>query len=603
MCGINGQVRAQVKMDLIHAMNEKMIFRGPDDEGLAIFENVGLGMRRLSIIDIKGGHQPIMDDENILVFNGEIYNYKTLKQSLEGKYQFKTSSDSEVLFYGLKEKGSAFISELVGMFAFAFLDKKKGKLLIARDQLGVKPLFFSHTEDAFSFSSNLDSLKLCLKETSISLDAFIDYSIKSFTSSPQTIYQGILKLEPGHFLEVDTKKVSYTKKRFWDVRLQKQNPSQNLEKDFFKLFDESVTLMLQSDVPVGVFLSGGVDSSLVVARAAKILGEEKLNTFSIGFKGGNYELPLAKLVAQKYKTNHHEFVLDGKDSLQIFKEAIPFMDEPLMDNAFIPTLFLSKKVRELGVKVVLTGAGGDELFGGYPRYLSHEQKFNPMKNSAGLKLAASMLNFLPDHRLKYLQRPELYYCANMCRYDLDFLKAFVNKSLESYKTGFEKHLQAFFADKNPQHLQLLDLKHYLVDDILSIADKMTMGASIEGRVPFLDHRLVEWAFSLSEKDIYQSNELKGLLKFWAKPYLPEEIFSAPKRGFTGPFSDWVQNFWQAEIKISLLEKPCQFFREHCHISAIKGLFENIGNNPNRDATLLSLFVFNEWSRYHVDGVK
>jgi asparagine synthase (glutamine-hydrolysing) len=606
MCGINGHLSKHLKLDnsLVQIMNDQMIFRGPDDQGMTLFKNLSLGMRRLSIIDVAGGHQPLEDEESILVFNGEIYNYKILRKELESRYTFKTQSDSEVLFLGLKSYGIDFIYRLKGMFGFAFFDKKNEQLILARDQLGVKPLYYFQNETEFIFSSNIDSIRSVKSNVPLDEHSLSEYFLTSFVSAPKTVFQDIYKLDAGTYLLVDAKSLNVNKVKYWDCSIASKLQSLSLEKlkkDFYHLFDQSVSNMLQSDVPLGIFLSGGIDSSLVVARAASILKAEKLNTFSVGFSRGNDELPLAFKVSQKFQTKHKEFVLDGKTSFEIFKSAIPFMDEPLIDNALIPTLFLSQKAREEGIKVILTGAGGDELFGGYPRYLGYRKWLNPLRYPKGIPFLSFFLRYSKSNKLSYLSDPFIYYCANLNNVNINYFKKFINNFSSESLGPFKKDFLSLMTKYSSKGLQKLDLNHYLQENVLMIADKMTMGASIEGRVPFLDSDLVEWAFSLPNDILYYNNELKGLLRYFAKDHLPNELFNSPKMGFSGPYISWVKEYWGGEIYLSLTDKLCSYYRKNCKTEMLNEIFDNFEVRQGFESTAYALYVFNEWCLYHIDG--
>jgi asparagine synthase (glutamine-hydrolysing) len=378
MCGIAGIINKgskNVNESEIRAMCSTIIHRGPDDEGIYVKNNVGIGMRRLNIIDLNTGHQPIHNEDKSIwiVFNGEIYNYKELKEYLVKKnHKFYTDSDTEVIIHAYEEDGEKCLEKLRGMFSFAIYDHKNNQVFIARDRLGIKPLFFCETKDSIIFASEIKAILVCNNaEREINWKAFCSFFTLSYIPSPMTIFKDIYKLNPGHYMIIKNGKVCISK--YWDLYFQPNNnvKEKYVVERFLELFDEAVKIHLISDVPVGAFLSGGVDSSSVVAMMSKY--HSSVNTLSIGFGGyiGSYddERKYAKIVSQRYKTNHREYEVSAElCNSSLIEKIVEAFDEPFADHGVIPTYFVCKLARE-NMTVALSGLGGDELFSGYPRHL------------------------------------------------------------------------------------------------------------------------------------------------------------------------------------------------------------------------------------------
>jgi asparagine synthase (glutamine-hydrolysing) len=377
MCGINGIYDFNgnvVRREQLEVMNSKMVHRGPDDDGYFVSGPFGMGMRRLAIIDIEGGKQPITNEDErfFAVLNGEIYNYVELQKELVARgHILTTKSDTEVLVHLFEDEGTKCVQRLNGMFVFAIWDDLKRELFLFRDRIGIKPLFYTRQNNLFVFSSDLSSLTAILPlAKDVSLDAFLLYLGLSYVPYPWTIFRNVHKLEPGHYLEVDSSNEVIISK-YWDIeefetlRLAKIEDYQSL---VLELLRDSIRLQMRSDVPIGTFLSGGVDSSCVVALLAEQTSQP-VRTFSVGFEGHHTdERPYARLVAERFQTDHLELMITADDICNYFHKVINFLDEPLADNALFPTLMLSELARERGVKVILNGSGGDEIFGGYGRY-------------------------------------------------------------------------------------------------------------------------------------------------------------------------------------------------------------------------------------------
>ncbi|KPJ69603.1 hypothetical protein AMJ44_03250, partial [candidate division WOR-1 bacterium DG_54_3] len=373
MCGITGIYLKEGKVDsrLLNRMTDTLKNRGPDDEGYFVRDKIGLGMRRLSIIDLETGNQPMKNEDGSVwvIFNGEIYNFKEIRKKLQEKnHKFVTNSDTEVLVHLYEEHGEDMVNHLNGMFAFAIWDERKKRLLLARDRLGIKPLYYYHDKNRFVFASEIKSIieDRTIKRK-VDLEALHYYIGYEYVPAPLTMYKGINKLDAGNMLIVEDNEIR--SKQYWDVKFKPQDKDENyfIEK-LIELLKDSIEKRLIADVPLGVFLSGGVDSSLLVALMSEVT-KEKIKTFSIGFKDQSYnELDEARLIAEKYNTDHHEIVLEP-DILELIDKMTSYLDEPYADTSAIPVFLISNMTRA-NIKVALSGDGGDELFAGYDRYLA-----------------------------------------------------------------------------------------------------------------------------------------------------------------------------------------------------------------------------------------
>lgn len=568
MCGINGikNFNGQpVDRKQLEDMNQLLIHRGPDDKGYYVDKSdksLGLAMQRLSIIDLSGGQQPISNEDKSvwIVFNGEIYNYIELRQDLIKKgHHFKTNSDTEVIVHLYEEKGTELLDDLNGIFTFAVWDKNKKQLFIARDRLGVKPLFYFKTADCFAFSSELKSLlKIAPFTKKINENAFLLYLLLMYVPDPLSIVEGISKLEAGYYLLVD-QNGNVAQNKYWDVEPKKKfiHFNEKEAKDYLLfLLKDALKIQLRSDVPLGIFLSGGLDSSSLVAIASEIQ-TKPIITLSVGYENHLVDERLfAQQIAKQYQTNHFELFIRPKDLKENFNELIWLMDEPFSDSAAIANFLLAKLARKNGIKVILSGAGGDEIFGGYERYLFDWK--HVFKNLARF--------FSVFGRLRNNNEQLDYICSIGCGRGLGiFLSRNKFNELNFYK-NFQKVMKPFSQQINLwstplQKKSFLDLKNYLIGDILMLFDKMTMGASVEGRVPLLDHRLVEFMFSLPDHFKIKNKEKKYLLKQTMRDKLPEEILNRPKMGFGAPVSHWLKDILaekSGELNFTLNGRSIQY---------------------------------------------
>ena len=568
MCGICGIVladrSAEVSADVIERMSDSIAHRGPDDSGAYLNGRVGFGFRRLAIIDLKGGHQPMSneDDSVWIVYNGEVYNHADQRPGLEAKgHLFRTRCDTEVIVHQYEERGPSCAAELRGMFGFAIWDEKKQRLLLARDHSGIKPVFYAATAAGdIVFGSEIKAI-LASGMIDAELDelAISEYFALGSVSGDRTLYRGIKKLVPGHTLTWNDGKIQID--RYWSLPEYTEATALNLDlqaasDEYWKRYVESVRIMLMSDVPLGVFLSGGLDSSLLVA-AMRELGVETLRSFSVGFKEAEAsELPFARIVASTFRTEHHE-VLCNADQ---FFEAIPRLtrhrDQPLTFSASIPLFFVSE-LAATSVKVVLTGEGSDELFAGYGRYprallnTRGARALDAALPKVARQALAGAVGKLGDdfvgNRLKrsFLRRGASFqeaYLEPFADFDAEHRAALLGPDVASQAyTRLNGLIDRQLSSANPLEAMLrFDQATYL-EELLAKQDQMSMAASIESRVPFLDHHLIEWAARLRPDVKLRGGSGKALVRLAAERVLPRSITHAKKRGFLVPLSRWLRD--------------------------------------------------------------
>lgn len=553
MCGIVGiyTKRGIADAETIRAMTSVLVHRGPMDDGYLFGANVGLGMRRLSIIDIEGGHQPVYNEDRSIgvILNGEIYNYRELRIELIARgHRFYTMSDTEVIVHLYEEMGEAFLSLLNGMFAIALWDERAQRLLLARDRLGVKPLYYYEDAERLAFASELKALLQCrFVPRDIDLEAISDYLTLMYIRAPRSPFKAIRKLLPGHYLVIDASGARLV--RYWDLREHCEPTSLNepaLIEHIRWLLEDSVRLRMRSDVPVGAFLSGGIDSSTVVAYASAN-SPQPLDTFAVGFEGADFdELGYARIVAKAFRTRHHETVVTVEDTIRHLPKLVWHLDEPNADSAIIPT-YLVSKFAATKLRVVLTGLGGDELFGGYPRYFDGypiEHAYRRIPGALRQNLLAPLARVLPS---RIAGRIEWNSLADEERYlmQVSYLLPSERQALLSHAVNGEVSLReefrAYPGIDRINRLMFVDAITYLPDDILHITDRMSMAVSLEARTPFLDYRLVEFCAGMpgSHKIHRASRGWKVILKKTMGPILPEAIVRRPKWGFGAPVVTWM----------------------------------------------------------------
>ena len=574
MCGIYGVAELRPgrrpSEDILFAMGRLMVHRGPDDHGHYCADGIAMGMRRLSIIDLEGGHQPIPNEDKTVwaVCNGEIYNFKELRAELEARgHVFRCDSDTEVIVHLYEEEGLNLFRRLRGMFAIALWDAARSRLVLARDRLGKKPLYICREPHRVLFASEMKSLlDVCDIPRTLNNQALQEYLALGYVPAPLTMFERIEKLLPGHYMVVEKKRVQ--EQQYWDVPagpIEIRSENEWIERVREKLL-ESIRIRMVSDVPLGAFLSGGIDSSAIVAAMAKMT-DQPVKTYSIGFEGADRfynELPYARIVANAFHTDHHE-IIARPEIAQLLPKLIWHMDEPIADSAFVTTYLVARMARET-VTVILSGVGGDELFGGYRRYLGNHLAtyYNRLPGIVRQKWLPALLAALPQDRHSNLKNyiryadafvksaettPALRYMSYVTLFSSDHQRALLRNSVAPDAltgNGFASETMKQYFEMHPgltgvNQLIYADLKTSLADDLLALTDKMTMAASIECRAPFIDHELVELAASMPESFKVRGFTMKYLLKKVVKPWVPEEILNRKKRGFGAPMGSWIRN--------------------------------------------------------------
>ncbi len=557
MCGINGFNSNQP--DLIEKMNQKIRHRGPDQKDSFCFDDFSLGHTRLSIIDLSdNAKQPMFNEDKslALVFNGEIYNFQELRKKLVKKgHQLISQSDSEVILHLYEDHGPDCLDFLDGIFAFAILDTRKKEFFLARDRIGVKPLYYYFDGSKFIFSSEIKAILEHNIKREIDLDAFNHYFRLHYVPHPLTIYKNIAKLPPASYLIFKNNQISV--KQYWQVDDFKNIDSEEeIIEQIQSLMKKSVKGQLISDRPVGIFLSGGIDSTSILGIVNQS-GHKKIKTFSVGFdfkeeeKKFNFDLDMARRVSQDYQTDHHELLITGKDMLNNAEKVIYHSDEPVSDTTQVATLLLSQFAKEK-VAVVLGGDGGDELFGGYPRYAysrlaSQWQKIpNFLRENILANLSLNVLG-------KYLKKENLFQKLNTLpgaeRYLLfmsqkdNILEEILNQDYfkKDLTRNFyqEKYFQGCPKKDFEKYFMLTDINTWMVDKSLMRTDKMTMAFGLEERVPILDHHLIELSARIPSK--YKiKGEGKAIFKKAMEEYLPDYVLGAPKRGWFSPVAKWLR---------------------------------------------------------------
>lgn len=568
MCGICGKLALdkleQIQQSELQKMVDPIIHRGPDDEGFYIDGNLGFAFRRLSIIDLHSGHQPLSNEDGTLwiIFNGEIYNFQELRQDLIAKgHKFKTSTDTETIVHLYEEMGEQCVTRLRGMFAFSIWDSKSRTLFCARDRFGIKPFFFHLDSRHFLFGSEIKNILSQIKRPSIDFSVMDYYMAFGYTPAEETIYEGIRKLPPAHTLTIKEGSSPVIRK-YWDINFQPDysiSEKEWEEKILFKL-KEAVRLRLISDVPLGAFLSGGIDSSSVVALMSEIM-DQPVKTFSIGFAEEEFnELPQARLIAERYQTDHHEHIVEP-ESIDILPMLVNSYDEPFADSSAIPTYFVSKFARE-HVTVALSGDGGDELFAGYDHYkkLVRVQNFHNYTGGLFVSPLKILHQYIPlsvkgSGITYYMSRPKETFGAYFGKWQ-------ETERAQAYRPGLweqlngnkgesvkKKILLASDARDFISKLQEVDMRTWLVDDILTKVDRASMKNSLEVRVPILDHEFAELTFKIPSELKLHQNSGKYIFKNAMKKYLPEEIISQKKKGFGVPLKKW----FKKDLKEYLLQ--------------------------------------------------
>lgn len=619
MCGIAGAVSATRESDITEAlvrhMCDQIIYRGPDDEGLYIADGAGLGMRRLSIIDLSGGHQPVFNEDRSawVVFNGEIYNFPELRPELEKRgHHFYTRTDTEVIIHLYEEMGAECVQKLRGMFSLAIYDRTKRKLVLARDRLGKKPLHYALVKDKLYFGSEIKSILAVAPELAeVNAQGLLEYLYYGYVPDPLTAFTGIQKLAPGHLLEFEKGKIQI--RQYWDLPRYNTHVPKSEEECVEELEHrllEATRIRLISDVPLGAFLSGGTDSSTIVALMARA-SSAPVKTFSIGFTKNDFnEAEYARIVARKFGTDHHEMILEP-DVVETVEHLTSSLEEPFGDSSMLPTYYVSRMARQ-HVTVALSGDGGDEIFAGYDRYRIHSnRRFFEYFPDWGRKFFRDQIfPLLP----KGMQGRGFSYNVSLPwreRYvdGLSFVPAF-ERTAPLLSDDFRQILRRsddpqnvllrYFAKapaRDPvSELLYVDTKTYLAGDILTKVDRMSMLNSLEVRAPMLDHEFIEWVTGLPPEWKLRGSSQKYILRKLAERVgVPGAALNRPKQGFSLPLVHWMRN--ELKDMLMILLEPRSLQRGYFEADGIRKLM-NDHLYTGRDLTgrIWRLLMFELWHR-------
>jgi asparagine synthase (glutamine-hydrolysing) len=625
MCGIHGILNLNgdpVSSALLAAMGRVTAHRGPDDEGLYVDKECSIGMRRLSIIDLSGGHQPISNAAGTLwvVCNGEIYNFRELRSELQGRgCQFKTSSDTEVIVHLYAEYGDEFVHRLNGMYGFALWDARRRRLLIGRDRLGIKPVYVARSATRLAFASEAKALlELPGIEPQLDTGGLRSYLNLGYCAAPLSMFKGIEKLPPATLMIVENGRVDT--RRYWRIpsRVDRSVPEREWVDRVRHRLEESVRMQMVSDVPIGAFLSGGIDSSTVVGYMAAH-SDRPIRTYAIGFQGGEAdafynELPYARRVSELFGTEHREIVVKP-DVAILLPRLLWHMDEPVADTAFLTTYLVSEFARH-DVKVILSGVGGDELFGGYRRYLGnhYQAQFERLpgwmrraatavgerlpsdRHSALLNLTRLAKGFLETSELPLEER----YGAYVQVFPLDTVNELLEMTPADNHDLIARAFDSASGDDALNRMFAVDAETQLPDDLLMLTDKMSMATSLECRVPLLDHELVELAAAIPEQTKIRGGRLKHVMKEAAAGLLPRDILDRKKRGFGTPMGAWLRKELAPLVRDLLGERVLKqrgLFRPGVVRELVAA---HHGNRLDGTDRLLTLINFEVWARIYLD---
>lgn len=612
MCGIYGTTikynESEIKEKLMRTS-----FRGPDKMGWKYYSSnndVIFGHNRLSIIDLDPrSDQPFTYYEHIhIVFNGEIYNFKLLREDLKKKgYLFNTTSDTEVICAAYLEYGEDSVQHFTGMFAFVIYDEKKKQFFGARDRLGKKPFYYYHNGTNFEFASQISSIQLFHSDLTISSKAITNYLSWGNIPDPQSIFNEVVKLRAGHSFIYSLESGDFNSKQYWDIDYKNEKPFEgsydDAKKELNSILTDAVSIRLFADVPVGVFLSGGVDSSIVSAIATQN-SSSTVKTFSVKFKEKGFDESIyAQQVADHLKTDHHVIECNYNDGIDLIKDFTYYYDEPFADSSAIPSMLLAKHTKKK-VTVALSGDGGDESFIGYHRYKWAKQGGQLYAFPLPLrKLGGKLLSLAPHYRLKVIAKALQYknkndvYMSVMTGVDQSYIKTDINhEEVEELKYLFHKHKNFY------ERISDFDTKTYLIWDINTKVDRATMAFSLEARAPLLDHRVVDFANSLPTEYKYHKGNQKRILKDLLYEHVPKHIFDRPKAGFTMPFERWfkedLKEFVLSELDDDALKSiPC------IDVDKVKFMInQHMDGSWNRYPLIWKLLVLKQWLNTNGKGI-
>jgi len=632
MCGINGialssRSRESIEVPVLERMRDVIRHRGPDDKGIFIDGRVGLGHRRLSIVDVAAGHQPMTNEDGSLhiTYNGEIYNHADFRPELEAAgHTYRTHCDTETILHLYEEYGQSCVNQLRGMFAFAIWDQRRRELFIARDRLGVKPLYYTHTDDgSLYFGSEIKTLlEAGAVKAEINYQALPDYLANHATSGQDTLFRGVKRLLPGHTLLWRDGEIQL--KKYWDVSFAKTNDEGRSEQDFIaewaEMFRTSVRLRLMADVPLGMFLSGGIDSSAIAAVMSRMV-DEPIKTFSVAFaeREAN-ELEYARIVARAFKTDHHEIVVSPEDFFNALPRLVWHEDEPLAHPSSVALYFVSYLASQQ-VKVVLTGEGSDELLAGYGRYrktifnLALGARYENLTTAgirktikagiAGMPAGSKVKQKLLRTFLTLSPTIESIYFDNFAVFPRtmqnELLTAEVRERIGATDpyAGIRAVLDQTDASSMLDRLLYADIKTYL-HELLMKQDQMSMATSVESRVPFLDHKLVEFTSQLPERLKLRGWTTKYVLRKSMQGILPETILSRPKMGFPVPVGAWFRGAYSSIVDDYVLSERTMsrgLFNPDFVSSLVK---RHQTGGENHSERLWALVNFEIWQRQFFD---
>jgi asparagine synthase (glutamine-hydrolysing) len=625
MCGIAGFADSprsasrplEADVSLVHSMCDVIRHRGPDDEGAHAEPGVGLGMRRLSIIDLSTGHQPIHNEEATVwvVFNGEIYNYRELRRELEALgHRFYTSSDTETIVHAYETWGEAAFGRLRGMFGIALWDRGTRTLLLARDRAGIKPLHYAERGGRLFFGSELKSLIAAgAVDREIDLGALDHYLSFLYAPRDRAIFKGVRKLPPGHYLKWHDGRIEV--RQYWQIGTAEpfRGSADEAASALHTVLADAVRSHMISDVPLGAFLSGGVDSSIVVGLMARA-SDRPVKTFSIGFDVPQFdELEHARTVSKHFGTEHHEFVV-RPDGLGILDRLIQHFDEPFADSSAIPTWYVSEMAGK-HVTVVLSGDGGDELFGGYDRYLPHPRvaQFDSLPIPGKRAMARLLWPMLPHgargkNFLRHVSRSDDgRYLDSIAFFQPDEKQALYTGDVRRALAGLSaeatlgRHLERFASLPAHSRMMRFDFETYLPEDVLAKVDRMSMAHSIESRVPLLDNEVIEFAWTIPAAFKIANGRRKHILKEAVRGLLPAEILDRRKQGFGVPLGVWFRG-GLTDVFSDVLRSPLARQRGFFEARFVDRLLdEHLAGRRDHTLRLWQLLVFELWHRHYIDS--
>ena len=605
MCGITGHINFssdnKLEENVLREMVSTMIHRGPDDIGIYSSDISQIGMRRLSIIDTDNGSQPMSSDDDmvIIIMNGEIFNYQTLREDLSRSGEhFNTNSDTEVLLKLYVRYGKKCIDMIDGMFAFCIIDHRSNSAWLARDRSGIKPLYYSKIGQSIVFGSTLDAIiKSKIVPPKISQESIDLYLVLSYIPTPRSIYENVYKLEPGYEIYINSNEVHINK--YWDINNINYTSKDDYTRTTYKLLCDSVKKHSVADRPVGTFLSGGIDSSLITYLYKKI--SEKFKCFTADFKNKEQsDSTYASKVSKTLDIDLSRKDISSENHLDVLDELLPYIDEPVYDSSMIPTYVLSKMAQEENIPVLLAGNGADEVFGGYRR---HYDRFKDKLrgslswlNMSLIKTTAKIFNRF-SHKILQLKFKYIGYAIVYSGNNIKILTKMDNTKLQNIENNLEKYFTRNISSRKQtfkQKMKLIDYNCYLLDNGLSILDKCTMAASIEGRVPYLDHKILEHTFNqnniISEQESY--NDSKKVLRDFIKNSDISYLASRDKQGFNMP----INNILSKENNKKIIRDTIEAAKAKLEMLIDYPLYLNMvnDNDPMHSENILSLYVLSKW---------